>query len=93
MFRFDPTTDSGLFIADLTGMNANVYQESGYAMGYVKGKDLNNKIIFILHHKKKARNVDNQGAFNLRNFSQIRFSYRRILKKEILQKIKDSYGL
>lgn len=85
--------DCGLFIADLTGMNPNVYQESGYVMGYIKGKELDNKIIFLLYHKKGDRNVDKKVAFNLRNFSQIRFADRIKMKKEIFQKIKESYGL
>jgi len=86
--------DCGLFIADLTGMNANVYHESGYAMGYIKGKNLDNKIIFILFHRRDANHVDTEEvAFNLRNFSQIRFSDRKKLKREIEQIIKENYGL
>ena len=58
-------------------------------------EDLANKIIFILHHKKGGGtfNIDRQVAFNLRNFSQIRFSDRKKLKREIFQKMKESYGL
>lgn len=83
----------GLFIADLTSQNQNVYHESGYVMGYIKGKQLENKIIFILHHEKTAENIDKKVFFNLRNFSQLRFSDRKKLKREIRKKIEQHYGL
>ncbi|MCB4792173.1 MAG: hypothetical protein LHV68_09825 [Elusimicrobia bacterium] len=83
----------GLLIADLTGMNLNVYHESGYAMGYIKGKGLSNKIMFLLYHDKKDRDVDKKVAFNLRDFSQLRFSNRKLLKSKIKDRILRHYNL
>ncbi len=85
--------ECGLFIADLSETNANVCQEIGYIMGYTKGKELTQKAMLILRHKKNEKNVDEKVPFNLRNFDQLRFSDIRVFKKKIRQRIKDCYSL
>ncbi len=82
--------NAGLFIADLSGKNQNVYHETGYAMGYIKGKGLTDRVILLMRDFKDA---DQKVSFNLRGFSQIRFKRMAVLKEQLKAKIKAHYHL
>lgn len=88
--------DAGMVIAILNHQNPNVYHEIGYAMGFFKGKGLDNRVLLVL---KEPDNEENKGKedynvkFNLSGYSQLRFTKNEDFEKRLKEKLLNLYGL
>jgi len=74
---FEAIENSGLIIADLSSSNNNVYHEVGYAMGIAKTKKIGPPVILLYKTDTEANkdiDIDKFIDFNLRSFSQLRFT-------------------
>ena len=85
----------GLFIADLSSANINVYHEIGYAMGIAESHGMVPNII-LLYKENTSHNKDNTDkdkfvGFNLRNFSQLRFTDYEQLVDGLLKRLEKYY--
>ncbi len=87
--------NSGYIIADLTYQKQNVYHEIGYAMGFIKGKGLNDNILLVMKEPEKGKENEQKYdvGFNLRGYSQLRFKNLTQFKKEIEKRIKLHFGI
>lgn len=84
--------ECGLFIADLTKGNKNVYHEIGYLMGLNKGWGLPQENFILLHNDSIGNTKDDIG-FNLKSIKQLRVSDTDDLREQIKEHIKIYYGL
>lgn len=87
----------GLFIADLSSANINVYHEIGYAMGIAESHGMVPNIILLYKentsHNKDKTDKDKFVGFNLRNFSQLRFTDYEQLVGGLLQRLEKYYRI
>lgn len=85
----------GLFIADLSSANINVYHEIGYAMGIAESHGLVPNIILLYKedtdHNKEKTDKDKFVGFNLRNLSQLRFTDYTQLVDGLLKRLEKYY--
>ncbi|MEN6384545.1 MAG: hypothetical protein ABFD79_05045 [Phycisphaerales bacterium] len=81
----------GLFIADLTFGNKNVYHELGYLMGLnqAQGFDHSNFILIV----KNQTNLEKKIGFNLRSYKHLRFNEPIDLLSELTKIIETYYNL
>ncbi len=88
--------DTGYLIAILNHCNPNVYHEIGYAMGYFRGKGLNENILLVLEEPEDSEKL-NVGqykvGFNLQGYKQLRFKLLTEFEQELEKKLLIHYGL
>lgn len=88
--------DTGYLIAILNHYNPNVYHEIGYAMGYFRGKGLNENILLVLEEPEDSEKL-NVGqykvGFNLQGYKQLRFKLLTEFEQELEKKLLIHYGL
>ena len=88
--------DTGYLIAILNHCNPNVYHEIGYAMGYFRGKGLNENILLVLEEPEDSEKL-NVGqykvGFNLQGYKQLRFKLLAEFEQELEKKLLIHYGL
>ena len=88
--------DTGYLIAILNHCNPNVYHEIGYAMGYFRGKGLNENILLVLEEPEDSEEL-NVGqykvGFNLQGYKQLRFKFHTEFEQELEKKLLIHYGL
>ncbi|WP_165045814.1 hypothetical protein [Dysgonomonas sp. ZJ709] len=84
--------DSGLFIADISIANPNVYHEIGYLMGLNQGKKLPHEN-FILIKSDEDKFKNNKVGFNITSIQQLRFSNDLELVMKLKEQIAIFYDL
>ena len=88
--------DTGYLIAILNHCNPNVYHEIGYAMGYFRGKGLNENILLVLEEPEDSEKLNDgqyKVGFNLQGYKQLRFKLLTEFEQELEKKLLIHYGL
>ena len=68
----DQIQNAGLLIADLTGQNANVYYEAGFAQGLLRAKLGNTaEILYLISNPEKPEEPFNEAKFDLNHYKMI----------------------
>lgn len=91
----DNIEKSGYLIALLNRQRQNVYHEIGYAMGYIKGKNLNENVLLAMKKPKNAEvgTEEFKVHFNLTGYHRVEYNNSRDLKSKLKQKIILHYKL
>lgn len=93
----DAINNCSLMIADLSSGNKNVYHEIGYAMALSKINDSTPSVLLLLKENTNQitdnTNIDKFVGFNIRGFSQIRFTTYEQLTIKLFENLKTHFSI
>ena len=94
----DQIQNAGLLIADLTGQNANVYYEAGFAQGLLRAKLGNTaEILYLISNPEKPDEPFAQAKFDVNHYKMIPYKNDgngvRSLKEDLEKELKAFYNI